>query len=88
MKFVERMTARFFDWIPGTDGTAMARFLIRFNIPYRRTPANILYDTLTFATPYVAVPRMMAELKKLGMCKRRPTGDAAKSCDRRYGYAG
>ena len=63
VKFVERMTARFFDWIPGTDGTAMARFLIRSNIPYRRTPANILYDTLTFATPYVAVPRMMAELK-------------------------
>tara|TARA_Y100000289_G_C3931177_1_gene156521 strand:- start:497 stop:9928 length:9432 start_codon:yes stop_codon:yes gene_type:complete len=63
VKFVERMTARFFNWIPGTDGTAMARFLIRSNIPYRRTPANILYDTLTFATPYVAVPRMMAELK-------------------------
>ena len=36
VKFVERMTARFFDWIPGTDGTAMARFLIRSNIPYRR----------------------------------------------------
>ena len=63
VKFVERMTARFFDWIPGTDGNAMARFLIRSNIPYRRTPANILYDTLTFATPYVAVPRMMAELR-------------------------
>ena len=38
VKFVERMTARFFDWIPGTDGTAMARFLIRSNIPYRRGP--------------------------------------------------
>lgn len=63
VKFVERITARFFDWIPGTDGNAMARFLIRSNIPYRRTPANILYDTLTFATPYVAIPRMMAELK-------------------------
>ena len=63
VKFVERMTARFFDWIPGTDGNAIARFLIRSNIPYRRTPANILYDTLTFATPYVAVPRMMAELR-------------------------
>ena len=63
VKFVERMTARFFDWIPGTDGNAIARFLIRSNIPYRRTPANILYDTLTFATPYVAIPRMMAELR-------------------------
>ena len=63
VKFVERITSRFFDWIPGTDGNAMARFLIRSNIPYRRTPANILYDTLTFATPYVAIPRMMAELK-------------------------
>jgi hypothetical protein len=63
VKFAERVTSRFFDWIPGTNGDAIARFLIRSNIPYRRTPANLLYDTLTFATPYVAVPRMMAELK-------------------------
>jgi len=44
---------RLFDGIPGMDG----KFLVRTFIPYRRTPANILYETLTFAAPPVAIAR-------------------------------
>lgn len=60
--FFERMFARAFDWIPAVDGRAFGKFFVRANLPYVRTPANILYDTLTFVTPYVAIPRMLAEL--------------------------
>ena len=44
---------RLFDGIPFMDG----KFLVRTFIPYRRTPANILYETLTFAAPPVAIAR-------------------------------
>ena len=60
--FAERLFSKAFDWIPGVDGMAFGKFFVRSNIPYVRTPANILYDTLTFVTPYIAVPRMLAEL--------------------------
>lgn len=61
--FFERMFTKAFDWIPGADGRAMAKFLIRSNLPYVRTPANILIDTLTYVSPYVAGPRIMQNLQ-------------------------
>ena len=62
--FFERLFERGFDWIPGVDGRAFAKFFVRSNMPYVRTPANILYDTLTFVTPYVAVPRILGSIAK------------------------
>ena len=61
--FFERMFTKAFDWIPGADGRAMAKFLIRSNLPYVRTPANILIDTLTYVSPYIAGPRIMKNLQ-------------------------
>lgn len=61
--FFERMIAKGFEWIPGVDPKAMAKFLVRSNMPYIRTPANILIDTLTYVSPYVAGPRIMNNLK-------------------------
>ncbi|MCW4027764.1 MAG: hypothetical protein NWE76_09825, partial [Candidatus Bathyarchaeota archaeon] len=61
--FFERMFTKAFDWIPGADGRAMAKFLIRSNLPYVRTPANILIDTLTYVSPYIAGPRIMQNLQ-------------------------
>ena len=61
---LEKVSSGLFNWIPGVDGRAASSFLIRSTVPYVRTPANILYDTLTFVTPYVAIPRMMNDLAK------------------------
>lgn len=61
--FFERMFTKAFDWIPGVDGRAMSKFLVRSNLPYVRTPANILIDTLTYVSPYVAGPRIMKNLQ-------------------------
>ena len=61
--FFERMIAKGFTWIPGIDPKAAAKFLVRSNMPYVRTPANILLDTLTYVSPYVAGPRIMNDLK-------------------------
>ena len=64
VQLLEKVSGGLFDWIPGVDGRAASSFLIRSTVPYVRTPANILYDTLTFVTPYVAIPRMMNDLSK------------------------
>jgi len=61
---LEKVSSGLFNWIPGVDGRAASSFLIRSTVPYVRTPANILYDTLTFVTPYVAIPRIMNDLAK------------------------
>jgi len=61
--FFERGISKGFDWIPGIDGRAVAKFLVRSNMPYIRTPANILLDTLTYVSPYVAGPRIMKDLQ-------------------------
>lgn len=61
--FFERAISKGFDWIPGIDGKAVAKFLVRSNMPYIRTPANILLDTLTYVSPYVAGPRIMKDLQ-------------------------
>lgn len=61
--FFERNVAKMFDWIPGVDGEALGKFLVRTNVPYVRTPANILRETLIFTTPYVGIPVMMKNIK-------------------------
>ena len=48
-----KVIEKIFDGIPFVDG----KFLVRTFIPYRRTPANMLYETLTFAAPPVAIAR-------------------------------
>ncbi|NBW41795.1 hypothetical protein EBR25_12450 [bacterium] len=64
VRFVQdKIFAHLFDWIPGVNGKAAAEFLVRTTVPYVRTPANILIDTMTFVSPYVAIPRMMNDLK-------------------------
>ena len=61
--FFERNMGKMFDWIPGVDGEAVGKFLVRTNMPYVRTPANILRETLIFTTPYVGIPVMMKNIK-------------------------
>ena len=61
--FFERAISQGVDWIPGVDGRAVAKFLVRSNMPYIRTPANILLDTLTYVSPYIAGPRIMNDLQ-------------------------
>jgi hypothetical protein len=45
---------RLFDKIPFVDG----KWLVSTFIPYRRTPANMLMETLTFVAPPIAIARM------------------------------
>lgn len=59
----DNVFSHLFDWIPGVDGKAASEFLVRTTVPYVRTPANILIDTMTFVSPYIALPRMMNDLK-------------------------
>ena len=63
INFMQRMLGKGFDVIPGVNGEAVAKFLIRSSVPFVRTPANILMDTLTFVSPYVAGIRIMGDLK-------------------------
>ena len=64
VNFVEQSAGKIFGFLPGVDGQQFAKFLVRSQMPYVRTPANILYETLTFTSPVIAIPRMMADLKK------------------------
>ena len=64
INFLQRMLAKGFDVLPGVNGEAVGKFLVRSSVPYVRTPANILMDTLTFVSPYVAGVRIMSDLKK------------------------
>ena len=63
-KTFEDIMASALTWLPGVDGKAFAKFMIRSNLPYLRTPANILMETLTYVSPYVAVPRIMKKLQE------------------------
>jgi len=60
---IQDIAAKALDWIPGIDAKSASEFIIRATVPYVRTPANILLDTLTFVSPYVAIPRMMNDLR-------------------------
>ena len=44
--------------IPGFDGEDFFNTIIRMNVPYVRTPANLLEETLTYASPAVAMARV------------------------------
>lgn len=43
--------------VPGFDGEDFFNTIIRMNVPYVRTPANLLEETLTYASPAVAMAR-------------------------------
>jgi hypothetical protein len=44
--------------IKGFDGEEFFNTIIRLNVPYVRTPANLLEETLTYASPAIAVARV------------------------------
>lgn len=50
--------------IPGVDGDQFAKFVTRLMVPFRSTPANILYETATYASPLVGTARMAANISK------------------------
>lgn len=43
--------------VPGFDGEDFFNTIIRMNVPYVRTPANLLEETLTYASPAIAMAR-------------------------------
>ena len=47
-----------FNNVKGFDGEDFFNTLIRMNVPYVRTPANLLEETLTYASPAVAMMRV------------------------------
>ena len=61
---LQNLISKGLDWIPFVDGDSAAEFIVRSTVPYVRTPANILIDTMTFVSPYIAVPRMMNDLRQ------------------------
>lgn len=61
---LQNVISKGMDWIPFVDGDAAAEFIVRSTVPYVRTPANILIDTMTFVSPYIAIPRMMNDLRQ------------------------
>jgi len=64
VRFLTETSGTLFGWIPGVNGREFGKFLVRSQLPYVRTPANILYETLTFTSPVIAIPRVMSDLKK------------------------
>lgn len=61
---MERVLADGMNKIPGINGDEFAKVFFRMIIPYRSTPANILSETLTYASPYVGLIRMASELSQ------------------------
>lgn len=59
---VARGMAKPFQKFEGFDGEDFFTTLIRLNVPYVRTPANILEETLTYASPAVAIARTAKHL--------------------------
>ena len=47
-----------FQNIQGFDGEDFFNTIIRMNVPYVRTPANLLEETLTYASPAIAMARV------------------------------
>lgn len=64
VKFFERIISKGMSWVPGLDSNAFAKFVIRSNMPYVRTPANMLIETLTYVSPYVAGPSIVKKLSE------------------------
>ena len=48
----------------GINGDSFAKALFKVILPFRSTPANILYETFTWVNPYVGTVRMASELKR------------------------
>ena len=61
---MERTLAMGIDQIPGLDGQEFAKVFFRMIVPYRSTPANILSETLTYASPYFGLIKMAGEINK------------------------
>ena len=63
--FFERTLGSALDSVSSrVDGQQVSKALFRFMIPFRSTPANILIETATFASPVIAAARASAEMKK------------------------
>ena len=60
----ERGIALLLGPIPGIDGDQFAKFMTRLMVPFRSTPANILYETATYASPLVGTARVAANIGK------------------------
>lgn len=45
------------------DPQQLAKFLIRMTVPYVKTPANILSETLTFVSPYYGAARIARDIR-------------------------
>ena len=48
----------------GIDGDSFAKALFKVILPFRSTPANILYETFTWVNPYVGTVRMATQLRR------------------------
>ena len=60
----ERLLASAMAPIKGINGQEFSKFLMRLLIPFRSTPANILYETATYASPVVGAMRISSDLSK------------------------
>ena len=59
---LEGMVSRGIDSM-GMNGQDFAKALFKTMLPYRSTPANILYETFTWVNPYVGTVRMANQLR-------------------------
>ena len=48
--------------IKGINGKEFARFMMRLLVPFRSTPANILYETMTYASPVIGSLRIASDI--------------------------
>ena len=64
ISFIEQKMGLALDFLPNVNGEQTAKALLRFMVPFRSTPANILLETATFASPIIAAARASANLKK------------------------
>lgn len=64
ISFIEQKLGAAMDVLPYVNGEQTAKALLRFMIPFRSTPANILLESATFASPIVAAARAASDLNK------------------------
>jgi hypothetical protein len=60
----ERLLASAMAPVRFINGDQFSKFLMRLLIPFRTTPANILYETATYASPVVGALRISSDLSK------------------------
>ncbi len=64
--YIIKSLGKVFDMTVGPriiDPYQLSTFLIRTVVPYVKTPANILSETLTYVSPYYGVARMMRDIR-------------------------